>query len=407
MAQPKDDDYHTMELSRRSIQISDLQEELDGGRDRQRQAEDRSAVLERQMEKLKVEISVRKSKTQEMDDQVAADEAACVQSQRLLREAAEAAQAELSRIQEELAVAQAAVAQAEAQAEAQRAAEAAEEEDRRRLTEEAAQAQQLEAAQEAARASQADVEKTKADLRDLEAALNVDKQGTKELTESVAEAEEKRDAARAECERLATVLEALSSKGELHRLREAVASKQAEQQRLTQELANQKRETAFQRMSIQGRLDETQRMMKDHLSETQRQLAGTRENLAASPLCSLMSSLKEARSQAEALSAKRLEMEAQAKELEKEVSDLQGSRKLDPSAVEQEHHESLQKDLCADFMLLHWKRAHVRNMPTWTRNAILSVWAYLTLTAPIKQQLRHPVTNRFTVGRRKTAAINI
>ena len=50
--------------------------------------------------------------------------------------------------------------------------------------------------------------------------------------------------------------------------------------------------------------------------------------------------------------------------------------------MEQEHHESLQKDLYADFMLLYWKRAPVRKMPwTWTRHAILSSLACLTLTA--------------------------
>ncbi|CAE7553430.1 unnamed protein product [Symbiodinium natans] len=329
MSLPKEDDYHTMELSRRSIQISDLQEELDGGRERQRQAEDRSATLERQIEKLKVEISIRKSKTQEMDDQVAADEAACLKNQGLLQAASEAAQADLLRLQAELAEAEAAVEQSEAQAEARKAADAAEEEERRREAEEAKQASQLAAAQEAAQASQADVDKVQAELRDLEVTLDMEKKSTKELKESLVEAEERRDAARVECDRLARVLEALGSKGELQLLREALTSKIEAQQRHTQDLRSLRAKAGFERANKEAALNESRRI----LSQTPCQLDDTSSRLGTS-------SLAEARRQAETSRTKRLEMEAEAKQLDKEVSDLQGSFKLD---LEQEHYESLKK----------------------------------------------------------------
>jgi len=339
---PADEDYHEMELSRRSIQISDLQEELDGGRERVQEAEDRNAALERQIEKKKVEISIRKSKAQEMDDQVASDEATCQQNQRLLNEEIEASRMELSRLEAEVAAAEAARVQAEALAEARRAAEAEDEEDQKRAEEEASQALRMAAIETAVAAAEADVESVQAVIRDLEATLDLEKKTNEDLQDSLSEAEETRNAAKAECERLSKVLEAMSSKGELHRLREAVFKARADQQQCTQEIARKKQETAMEVQSIQGRLEETKRMMHGQTSEIERTLADTRESITNSPL---VESLQEARSQSEASRNKRLALEAEVQRVEKELVDLQGTLDQEQSRVEEQHCESLKKEL--------------------------------------------------------------
>ena len=138
------DDYHEMELSRRSIQISDMKQDLDEKKDREADAQERLAQLERQISKKKVHIDICKGNAQEMADKAAAEEAFCLQNNRLMQQDEEAAQLEAKVLRETLAKTTRSLEQAQADAvQAQKAAEAANAEAKRQAEETARGAAQL------------------------------------------------------------------------------------------------------------------------------------------------------------------------------------------------------------------------------------------------------------------------
>ncbi|CAJ1355070.1 unnamed protein product [Effrenium voratum] len=338
-------DYHEMELSRRSIQISDLREDLQHGLDRIQSAEDRSSQLERQIGKLKVEISIRKVKAQEMEDEVLADEAACQQHQQLMREDAEAFQAQRAQLQRSGAAAAAALARAEAEAaDARREAEAKRREAQRLAEEEATRASQLVLLEKALEELGAELHNLQESTHSLEVTLDMEKTSSKGLEDSVADAEEKRRGSERECQRLSELLESLSVSGSnLASLAKAVSAKQQEQLQLTQELANKKRDALLQTQSIQGRLDET-RMLKDQLSEARGTDAPN--DTCAAELLALTASLAEARGKAEEARSRRQQLEAEATELERQL-EAQGSQQQNQDNMDKEQSASLEQDLRA------------------------------------------------------------
>eukprot|EP00434_Breviolum_minutum_P026456 symbB.v1.2.023390.t1/scaffold2138.1/size88104/2 len=180
------DDYHEMELSRRSIQISDMKQDLDEKKDREADAQERLAQLERQISKKKVHIDICKGNAQEMADKAAAEEAFCLQNNRLMQQDEEAAQLEAKVLRETLAKTTRSLEQAQADAvQAQKAAEAANAEAKRQAEETARGAAQLAELEATVATAAADVESIQEKIRALEVTLQMEKQTAKELNESV------------------------------------------------------------------------------------------------------------------------------------------------------------------------------------------------------------------------------
>ncbi|CAK9020793.1 Hypothetical protein SCF082_LOCUS15059 [Durusdinium trenchii] len=307
------DDYHEMELSRRSIQISDLRDDLLFHRDRHQEAEDRTAQLERQMAKQKAEMAIRKAAAQEMEAQAAADQAFCLENQRLIQEDEEAAEAETTRLREAVAKASELLQKAQVQAvEAEKAAEAAKEQAKARAEEHAHHALQRGALEAAIATATEEMEKVQEKIRELEFGLEVERKASEELQGQVELAEEKVQQTQGECDRLSQILESLSCRAK-EDLRRALEATQREQMRLTQEVAQKQRDLLLQSQSIQGRLD-----------ETKRQIQQTRQTAVPSlPGAATSAALDEEKAKADAAKERRLELEVEVKDLEQTLSQLQ------------------------------------------------------------------------------------
>jgi len=330
------DDYHEMELSRRSIQISDMKQDLDEKKDREADAQERLAQLERQISKKKVHIDICKGNAQEMADKAAAEEAFCLQNNRLMQQDEEAAQLEAKVLRETLAKTTRSLEQAQADAvQAQKAAEAANAEAKRQAEETARGAAQLAELEATVATATADVESIQEKIRALEVTLQMEKQTAKELNESVKNEEEKQQRTQLECDRLSHFLESLSSRGKKEELSKALAAVQKEHLQLTQELAMKQKDMLIKKQDIQGRLDETRRIQKEQTVAPD--VATDGESQGA--LTALAAALEEEKQKADRAKGTRLQLEADARALEKELKELQGSA-MREEHVKQENQQS-------------------------------------------------------------------
>ncbi|CAE8622286.1 unnamed protein product [Polarella glacialis] len=363
------DDYHNMELSRRSIQIFDIQKELTNARARVQDAEDRSTALNRNLGNLKVEIAIRDSKAKELQDeavrleargkdaaQAEADAAAVgrAQSERLQQEGAQAAESlNLARASAEDAQRGARDDEAEvgavrivlemrqreiAQVREDLAADEAEEEAReaRRATDRLEQASMRVGLAERAAAKAAEgIQGVQVELARLETGLAMEKEGSEGLRSSLASTEEKRREVASKFAALEKQLEALGARCEAAKLGEALATSKQQHQRLQQDVAGLKHRTMLETQSVQGALDETRRMMSDHLSETQRHLDETTSKVD-SPYVALLVSLSEAKETAALRQATRRRLQQEADALEAEVRLGEAALREELSAARQE-----------------------------------------------------------------------
>lgn len=255
------EDYHEMEMSRRSIKINTIRQELEDASEREQEAQERLAQLDRQIQEKKVHIVVFKQNAQGMEDQAAAAEAFCLQNHRLMKEDEEDVRSEAEALNEKLAKMARSLEKAQADArQAQRAAEAQEEANKRQAEETAKHAAQLATLEATMAAATADVESIQETIRELEVTLEMEKKTGKELQDSVNAEEEKRQETQLECDRLMHFLESLSSRGNKEELSKALAAMQREHSQLQQELITKKTNVLIKQQEIRGRLDETRRI---------------------------------------------------------------------------------------------------------------------------------------------------
>lgn len=302
------------EIGRRTIQITDLKEELWDLRDRIEAVDHRSDTLVQGLAGKAHEIGVCKSKANNLEDKVALlKEEAEEQLRRLKRGVADGA-ALREQSQEQLSKAEEATASALAHAKAERQrgevlkAEASSlaaqiQAAQRQLAHEREQLAQDEAA-ETARQARADkaFEKEEAERREdsneqlstakdaahsvrlevlrLEKALSIEKDSIAELEKSLGDTSSREMAAQKtleeQCNALEDELESLQLQTESDKiqaetksLEDELAQSRRDVQRLSQLVANSKSETAFKRQNLQGALDETRGMLQDHLDRTQ------------------------------------------------------------------------------------------------------------------------------------------
>lgn len=314
------EDYHEMEMSRRSIKINTIRQELEDASEREQEAQERLAQLDRQIQEKKVHIVVFKQNAQGMEDQAAASEAFCLQNHRLMKEDEEDVRSEAEALNEKLAKTARSLEKAQADAiQAQRAAEAQEEAKKRQAEETAKHAAQLATLEATMAAATADVESIQETIRELEVTLEMEKKTGKELQDSVNAEEEKRQETQLECDRLMHFLESLSSRGNKEELSKALAAMQREHSQLQQELITKKTNVLIKQQEIRGRLDETRRIHEER-KVSAADVAAIALN-ASGPIAALTVTLEEERRKAEAARETRLQLEAEVKALEKQLAE--------------------------------------------------------------------------------------
>lgn len=339
------EDYHEMEMSRRSIKINTIRQELEDASEREQEAQERLAQLDRQIQEKKVHIVVFKQNAQGMEDQAAAAEAFCLQNHRLMKEDEEDVRSKAEALNEKLAKMARSLEKAQADArQAQRAAEAQEEANKRQAEETAKHAAQLATLEATMAAATADVESIQETIRELEVTLEMDKKTGKELQDSVNAEEEKRQETQLECDRLMHFLESLSSRGNKEELSKALAAMQREHSQLQQELITKKTNVLIKQQEIRGRLDETRRIHAER-KVSAADVAAIALN-ASGPVAALTVTLEEERRKAEAVRETRLQLEAEVKALEKQLAaaavDLRAQR---PREAKCENDQSGQEEL--------------------------------------------------------------
>lgn len=363
-----DDDYHALELSRRSIQISDLRAEVEDYQERIRTAEDRGATLSKNIGKIKIEIAIRKVKLTELEQRASQDAAAIEQAaidlaadmsagreeEEQLRPDYASAKEEMQLLQDkadeaghgtqeleaqigatnaclearrlEVAHAHEEVSRAQADAKARQQAKEAKqlEEMTARLTEASTT---VDTAAESARADEAE-------SCNLSSALVFEKQSSQEIQISMDTLEEQSKQAEAQCSDLERELVTLGATQEADRLSDMLAASRQRYQHLSSDLSTAKRQAMLQVQSLQGAVDETRRMKEDHLDETRRHLDTTAKE---SPLASLLAGLVEAKAKSTASREQREQLDVEADDLQRNIQQVQS--KLDDAQASSERAE--------------------------------------------------------------------
>lgn len=291
------------EIGRRTIQITDLKEELWDLRDRVNDADHRSGNLVQALGQTANEIGVRKSAANKFEDKAALLEGDGEEQVRNLKRLAADAREELQQIQDDIIRIEEESTKALAQsfAEKQRAEQLhvesascrakleaargrvaheryelsqdeAAEEARRRRAEKSFEQQEAEGREELEKSlldAVGKASRAKSEVLRLEKALLEERghhDGIKNANRDLLERHKKCDL---QCEILSDAIEKLRVLKESRLLEDELAATRLDCQRLSQEVANIQNENSFRRQGLQGALDETRRMMVDHLEKTQ------------------------------------------------------------------------------------------------------------------------------------------
>lgn len=370
-----DDDYFAGELGRRTIEISGVREDLEDAQARVREAEDRTESLHQAIAKLHRELAFRQIKASELEDLVVAGHvqgetqerqlesarvatvAEVAQLQQclsqgentlyLVREGAEAARLNLNRLQTEILGVRARleVLRLDAeQAQKDLLRELSIEDDRQaRLVGEAKQraAHCVDEARAAMDALAADELGQRQEVAKLRMGLELEKECNAGLKTALQHTEQKSDLVTKECVALRRELEALKYKVSAGSVREALAAARKSCQELTKEVASSKHAAMMQAQSIEGALEETQRILVDQEEDRRKLLEESQRFQIASPLADLATALAGAR-QATAMTAS-LSQRAQA-----ECNDLQFEVDQARSTVAKAEQQCLGRDQVAD-----------------------------------------------------------
>lgn len=300
-----DEDVHYQdELGLRSSEIGGLREELWGARDRLNEAETRTQTLELQIAKLQTEISIRRAKSNGMEDSVALQEAKGEDAHRAHKREAAANVAEIARRKQDIAAAEDACRRALARVEEERnrkeaitvefagvrgrleAAQqnlrlARQERQREEAAEEAQQRRLAAGRREQAEARLREVKELMSGLdnerlaamqqvEQAESKVTVAKDKAVGLSTAVQHTLDNRKTCEHECVALERALHAAKGRESEAALRSELADMKAQTQRFLKAQGETKRAGAMSIQGIQGALDETRRMLTDHLDQTTR-----------------------------------------------------------------------------------------------------------------------------------------
>lgn len=324
-----DDDFQE-ELQRRAQQISSLKDDLWNLRDRADEAEAREAVLRQGLVRLRAELSTRRSCANSLEDQAHLREAEQTDGARRLNQQAAKRVEELAQLQLRLAeeedsgsiaataadeerrcagdleaeAVDAAARLQEARKDVARAQEALEREEvaererseRISATRGSRDAVRITDAEREAETAQQLAASHQAQVANIEARLAEHSSRTSDLKAALLLEAEKRQLAARQCDALERALRAREARESADSLEDTRRVYKSECQTLQKELHNSMSDNLMRTNGLHGAIEETQRMMKDHVDQTQNVPEFT-------SLLSLKASLSSARASAAAAAA--------------------------------------------------------------------------------------------------------
>lgn len=344
------------ELGRRTVQIQDLRDELWDQRDRVEDAEHRADNLVFNLGRLADEIRTRKDAANQLEDKAALMEGAGEEEVRRLADAAanatvraeaaskrlEELRAERERVAQEVsrerARAESVACQVidmqaqlrNAQRDLERGRVELEQEERdevarrtrlKQLQEKQAAEQKMEAEGELATVSR-EAATHSLEVTRLEAVLAEERRGGEAVLQALQTSAGERGEARRACSVLERALAMLEGEGSEKVVQEKLAAARRQCRQLQQELATLKGDIDIQGHNLQGALEETRRMMVDHLDETRRQAtsqAGGAPSSSSTSLSVLGTVLGEVQNQAAAKEATVARLRSEVDSLQSEV----------------------------------------------------------------------------------------
>lgn len=371
--------YFREELGRRTLEINDLHQDLACARDRVLDAEDRTLELQQKISKLEAEIAIRKVKGMELENRVAREQAEGAGARQRFVAAEGAHAAEVTRSRLEIDQAHSVQARAEATAEAalshadglegeartlrariealRRDSEQQREDfAREQAAEEGRQAQlmaleqqkgteQVREAKASLIAIASEVSSAQNEVLRLEAALAMEAECSKGVEVALQRTLEHQKVASKHCEILKREVEARKTKDTEGDLRKALERCKCKCQQLTQEVASTKREGLMQTQTIQGAIEETRRMLADHLDQTARHVEETQRCPEASPLADLVAMLFEARGRAAQIVEKKMQRETEKGRMELEVRQDEEALSIEKERAAQHRLHMVERDL--------------------------------------------------------------
>jgi len=376
-----EEEYFQEELARRGAQIAKLKDELWDLRDRANDATERTSFLQQSITRLQAEVGIRKAKANELEDKVALEQARADDVSRQLAADASARVAEVARLRQAMVevdqaylVMQASAedvhklfVQKESEVGAMRAVLEARLHDVERARNELAQDEAMEEARQtrllahhrergaekvkdaegslAVLVSEANTART--ELSRLERGLQAEQECTDGLEKALRHTLEQHGLATEEANALERELESLDAQAAESDLADSLAASKLQCQYLSQDLANARRHALMQTQSIQGALEETKRMLSDHLDQTRHHMDQTQHSPNDSSLAVLMSAISEAKSRADSSAAARQSLERERDALQEDVRQTEAAVAAEKEKAGRERATRIEEELNA------------------------------------------------------------
>merc|ERR1712218_437298 len=157
------------------------------------------------------------------------------------------------------------------------------------------------------------------DVMRLEAALAMQREYSRGLELSLNHTAERHEVALRQCAALSREVEAKQARDTEGDLKQRLDACKSRCQELTQELTCTKRDGLLQTQTLQGAIEETRRMLDDHLDQTAKHLEATQCCPESSPLADLVVMLGDARSRVAQVMEKKAQLQVEQDRLELEV----------------------------------------------------------------------------------------
>lgn len=187
----------------------------------------------------------------------------------------------------------------------------------------------------------------RAELARLERGLTSERECTGGLEKALRHTVEQHEAALEEAAALEREVGAMAARAEEGDLADELAASRLQAQHLAQDLANARRHALMQTQSIQGALEETRRMITDHMDQTRHQAEKTLRSPNDSGLAVLMSSLSEARTRADSSVASMRTLARERDALEEDVRQTEEAVKAEREKAGRDRAARIEEELNA------------------------------------------------------------
>mmetsp|Transcript_17649 Transcript_17649/g.49988 ORF Transcript_17649/g.49988 Transcript_17649/m.49988 type:complete len:436 (+) Transcript_17649:65-1372(+) len=396
--------FHQEELARRNTQIAGLREELWEVLNRADDAEERTLQLQQGITKAKGELRIRRAKMHELEDQADVAEALGRDTARALMAARSAGVAEVARLRHEMIELDQAYgacadgspkggrrpnAALEGEVAATRSRLEVMEQDIERTRSEFAQDEIAAEARQArlvalhrqegetrvrdaetAIALESDrIAAMRSELARLEAVLATAGGRTGEQDAALKRSVAQREQLVEECGALRDQCRSIEAQAEEVKYGEELAIAKQQCRQLAQDVASAKQNSMLQTQTIQGAIEETQRMMTDHLDQTQRHADEAQRCPAGSSIAAFVGALDDTRAHTASLAAAKRRLEQERDSIDDEVSRLRAALAADRESARQRHASEAEDELAVAQQALVTTNCEIHDASEKTRKA--------------------------------------